>query len=205
MGSGRFHHSAPWRDPWRHDWDFCEQVVPGNKSYCKRSPRLATCESISRAAGPRRLECKFAAITRMDKALLFPSSFASFLVRKRRRRLAVSRAAGPIVYALLKGCVTDFFFFFFFYEELRNFSAKQVRANVKDIDTIDEIIDTIMYIIYCELLLLISTDIGNVRSSLFRSSFRLSDSLFAFEYFYSITLPRIEMKFETRNRCKRWW
>lgn len=135
MGSGRFHHSAPWRDPWRHDWDFCEQVVPGNKSYCKRSPRLATCESISRAAGPRRLECKFAAITRMDKALLFPSSFASFLVRKRRRRLAVSRAAGPIVYALLKGCVTDFFFFF--YEELRNFSAKQVRANVKDIDMYD--------------------------------------------------------------------
>lgn len=107
MGSGLFHHSAPWRDPWRHDWDFCEQVVPGNKSYCKRSPRLATCESISRAAGPRRLACKFAAITRVDKAFLPPPPFASFLVH---RRLAGSRAAGPIVYALLKGCVADFFF-----------------------------------------------------------------------------------------------
>lgn len=32
----------------RHDWDFCEQVVPRNKSYCKQSPRVATCESISR-------------------------------------------------------------------------------------------------------------------------------------------------------------
>lgn len=40
------------------DWDFYEQVVPRNKSYCKRSPWAATCESISRPVqgGPA---CKF--------------------------------------------------------------------------------------------------------------------------------------------------
>jgi len=42
----------------QRDWDFYEQVVPRNKSYCKRSPWAATCESISRPVQGG-LACKF--------------------------------------------------------------------------------------------------------------------------------------------------
>lgn len=70
------------RRPWlggQRDWDFCEQVVPHNKSYCKRerSPRAATCESIS-TTGPKQSRMQIRGESREERqSRLFLSLYTS--------------------------------------------------------------------------------------------------------------------------------